>query len=1772
MRGFAILSLVLAGAASMTAASVPIGQLQITNSGGYQLLTFYNLTGQGNGGCDGAVYRVCNGITIRSWTLTLTYANPGNSNPGNAPPASSVTFTSGPSDAIGPYLGSGSGYTGSRSATWELPLTGVGGTEPACPPCDYQLTNIDFSGTIDSSGLPLSIGSPGSVSQFGAKQAFQAEWVAQSADPSQPGYLDYGNPQFFGGTYDVVVTDEASGPAAAALAVSLTHSGSFVQGQSGGAYSIMVRNGAAGGPTSGAVTVTHIAPFGMTVTSVSGLGWTCAALPVCTRTDVLPPAAAYPPIAVLMNVAADANSPLLSQVSVIGGGSAGALATDSTVVLPRPANLTVTKSHAGSFAQGQTGATYAITVGNAPGAGATSGTVTVTETLPPGLALVSMNGGPAWTCSAATGACTRGDVLAAGASYDPITVTVDVSSIATSPQVNQVSVTGGGSPAVGASDPTVIAVSQTIAFGPLSDVTYGAAPFGVTATASSGLAVSFGSATGSVCTVSGATVTVVGAGRCTVTASQGGNGSWGASAPVSQTFTVAQASQTIAFGALSEVAYGAAAFGIGATASSGLAVSFTAGPAGVCGILGSTVTVAGVGTCTVTASQAGNGNYQAAAEVKQGFAVTAGAQTIAFGPLSDVAYGAAPFGVTATASSGLAVSFGSATGSVCTVSGATVTVVGAGRCTVTASQGGNGSWGASAPVSQTFTVAQASQTIAFGALSEVAYGAAAFGISATASSGLAVTFTAGLASVCGILGSTVTVAGVGTCTVTASQAGNGNYQAAAEVKQGFAVTAGAQTIAFGPLSDVTYGAAPFGVTATASSGLAVSFGSATGSVCTVSGATVTVVGAGRCTVTASQGGNGSWGAAAPVSQTFTVAQASQTIAFGVLSEVAYGAAAFGIGATASSGLAVTFTAGPAGVCGILGSTVTVAGVGTCTVTASQAGNGNYQAAAEVKQGFAVTAGAQTIAFGPLSDVTYGAAPFGVRATASSGLAVSFGSATTAVCTVSGNVVTILALGTCSITANQGGSADYVAAPTVTRSFAVNPETVLSISGLSGGLGLAAGGVVGIQFTLPREYNNVTIIAPMLGAAVGSVADFYLTTRAGPGATSVYEIARNTRVNIPSSNSYGMTTLFAGLDLKPGTYSLIFAGASGRPTVGYADPGATSVKRAAGVSYGCLWSEAGASYGPASLFSSDGRGFNVQVTGTTVAAGPAMATTEVLVGSSAGASSVILRSSGSWSAALNAPFLHIAAGSVAGAGDAVVSFTYDAFTGAGTRTGTLTIGGLTLTVTQAGADYMIPGGAIPLIASGLNSPVGVAVDSSGSVYIGDAGNNAVKQWNPVTQEVSALVSSGLDDPTGVAADAYGNVYFADSKHNAIKRWSAATQQVTTLASAGLLVPAGVAVDAVGNVYISGADNTLQKWNAATQELLELASGLNAPSELALDAAGNLYVADQNSNTIQQWSAGTGQPTTLASTAPYRPRGVAVDPSGNAYVTDSSGSVKQWSAASRQWSALLSSGLLAPQHIAVDAAGNLYIADTGNNAIKEVPWAFVGPASLSEGSAAGSDALLPVLPSTAPLTGVFAPVSDQNWLTVGSIVNGVVNFSFSANAAGVSRVAHIAILGREITVAQSGLPSQTIAFGALPDQVFGASSFTVSATATSGLAVAFTSLTSSVCTVSSATVALVGVGTCSIAANQAGDAHYAPAPQVTQSFRVSGIASLTIGKKHAGEFTRGQSGAAYTITVSNTGTSATAGTVTVEESAPAGADAGVDVGRRLDLLEPACMHAR
>jgi MYXO-CTERM domain-containing protein len=173
---------------------------------------------------------------------------------------------------------------------------------------------------------------------------------------------------------------------------------------------------------------------------------------------------------------------------------------------------------------------------------------------------------------------------------------------------------------------------------------------------------------------------------------------------------------------------------------------------------------------------------------------------------------------------------------------------------------------------------------------------------------------------------------------------------------------------------------------------------------------------------------------------------AQTIAFNQPAAVQVGSG-FSLTASASSGLPVVFNSLTSTICTVSGNLVSTITVGTCAVEAVQAGDPGYFLPESTSRSFAVQSLGQSITFAALADRALGSGSFVVSATATSHLGVQFSSLTASVCTVSGNTVSLVATGTCSISADQAGDATYSAAPTVTQSFQV---TAASNPGDSGG--------------------------------------------------------------------------------------------------------------------------------------------------------------------------------------------------------------------------------------------------------------------------------------------------------------------------------------------------------------------------------------------------------------------------------------------------------------------------------------------------------------------------------------------------------------------------------------------------------------------------------------------------------------------------------------------------------------------------------------------------
>jgi|GEM_PF-282154 Alpha-L-arabinofuranosidase len=322
-------------------------------------------------------------------------------------------------------------------------------------------------------------------------------------------------------------------------------------------------------------------------------------------------------------------------------------------------------------------------------------------------------------------------------------------------------------------------------------------------------------------------------------------------------------------------------------------------------------------------------------------------QSINFDTIPGKTVGDTDFQITASATSNLPVVFSSSNSKVATVKNGTVHIVGAGNCTIVATQDGDTVYNVAAPVSQKLTVAKANQIITMDTAATVNYGIADFTISASASSGLPLGFKSATTSVATIVNGMVHVTGVGTSNITASQAGNVNYNPAVSMVQALTVNKGNQTITFNSLPAKKYGDVDFAPGATASSNLVCTYTSDNTDVATIVNNSVHIVGPGTSLITASQAGNINYNPAIPSAQTLTVGKANQTITFTSLPVKKVTDVDFAPGATASSKLICTYTSDNPDVATIVNDSVHIVGAGTAKITAHQAGDTFYNAAADV---------------------------------------------------------------------------------------------------------------------------------------------------------------------------------------------------------------------------------------------------------------------------------------------------------------------------------------------------------------------------------------------------------------------------------------------------------------------------------------------------------------------------------------------------------------------------------------------------------------------------------------------------------------------------------------------------------------------------------------------------------------------------------------------------------------------------------------------------------
>jgi len=329
-----------------------------------------------------------------------------------------------------------------------------------------------------------------------------------------------------------------------------------------------------------------------------------------------------------------------------------------------------------------------------------------------------------------------------------------------------------------------------------------------------------------------------------------------------------------------------------------------------------------------------------------------------------------------------------------------------------------------------------------------------------------------------------------------------------------------------------------------------------------------------------------------------------------------------------------------------------------------------------------------------------------------------------------------------------------------------------------------------------------------------------------------------------------------------------------------------------------------------------------------------------------------------------------------------------------------VAGGVITTVAGDAGFGYAGDNVAATSTSLYAPFGVALDASGNLYIADTVNYRLRKVSggiittlagggaPVGQNGPAI-NAQLESPMGIAVDPSGNLYIADSVASRVFEVSAGIIGVAAgngingfggdggpPTSANLAGPMGVAVSSSGPLYIADFINECI-WEVSGGVITTVAgngtiydsgdngpavnAGLGGPVGGAVDSSGNLYIVDNSSSTIREISNGTittvagngtqgyggdGGPATHAEL--YTPWGVAVDSSRNIYIADtyndrirkvSNGVITTVAGAGVEGyngdggpatSALLSQ----PEGVAVDSSGNLYIADSGNGRVRKV----------------------------------------------------------------------------------------------------------------------------------------------------------------------------------------------------------------------------------------------
>jgi hypothetical protein len=1268
--------------------------------------------------------------------------------------------------------------------------------------------------------------------------------------------------------------------------------------------------------------------------------------------------------------------------------------------------------------------------------------------------------------------------------------------------------------------------TNIITFPALSNTAIGATPPVPAATATSGVTPTYTSSTMSVCTVTSAgVITDVVPGTCTITAAQGATGNYAAATSVSQSFQVTPLADAITVASPASpynVAYGSGTVPIAASSTSGQPITYATTTPTVCSVSTTgVVTTLSTGTCTVTLNQPAAGNYAAAPQQTVTLNVGAGANSITFPGLANTVFGAPPPVPAATATSGVTPTYTSTTTSVCTVTSAgVITDVAIGTCTITASQGATGNYAAATSVSQSFQVTPLTDNITVSSPispDTVSYtSGGTVPITASSTSGQPLMYSTSSAACTVSSTGVITEISTGSCAVTVSQPAAGNYAAATPQMVTVNIGAGTNVITFPPLPSTPAGATAPVPAATSTAGGTITYGSTTPSVCTVSGGVITDVAPGACTITANQGPTGNYGAAAQQSQSYQVTPLADTITVpGTVPSTAIVGGTVPIGATTTSGVTPTYNSTTPTICSVSATgVVTTLAIGSCSVSVSQAAAGNYAAATSQTVTISVGGQSQTITnFGSPVTATYGGTAPVLGATATSGLTPTYSATGTACSVTSAGVVTILAAGSCQITASQAGNSTYAAATPVTETLTVNPaaDAITIPPTVPGTATVGSTTPIGATTTsgLPPTYTSTTptICSVSASGVVTSLAIGSCSVTVSQSAAGNYAAATPQTVTI-TMNGQSQLILNFGNPITAtygGPAPVLAAAPTSGLTPTYTATGAACSVTSAGVvtilAVGtCQITAAQAGNSTYAAAPTVGETLTVNPEADAITIPPTVPSTAIVGGTVPIGATTTSGVTPTYTSTTPTTCSVSATGVVTmlASGTCTVSVTQPAagnFAAAPPQTVTISVGGQSQTIQNFGSPVTITYGAtVPVLAATATSGLAptytatgtaCSVTSAGAVTIlavgtcqitaSQAGNSTYAASTPVTETVTVNPAADIISIPGTVpttATVGGTVPIgATTTSGVTPTYTSTTPTICSVSTTGV-----VTTLASGSCSVTVSQAAAGNYSAATPQIVNIS--VSGQSQTIQNFGSPITTIYGSAAPVLGATATSGLVPTYAAT-------------GSACSVTSSGAVT-----------ILAVGTC--QITASQAGNSTYAAATPiteNLTVNPEPDVITIPPTVPTTAMVGSttpigatttSGLPPTYTSTTPLV---CSVSSTGVIT--TLAAGTCTVSVTQPAAG-----NFATATPQIVTLNVSTQSQTIQnFGTPISVAYGGTAPVLGATSTSGLIPTY-SATGTACSVTSAgAVTILAVGTCQITASQAGNSTYSAATPVTETLTVN-----------------------------------------------------------------------